>query len=238
MGFLDHSTNNIIIDAVLTDTGRSKLAKNDGSFSIVKFAFGDDEIDYTLIQKFGRTVGKEKIEKNTPVFEGQTTGNQAQKYKCVSLSNPALTIMPTLALTSTTDAIRLTSATGGGRAELTYEQQTQSGTTIDSELVDQSFLIGLDNRFLQLPASRGTPSVDNNNQAIYVVLRSGLNSSNGATLSITLSKKNITSTQYTVYSTTATTTAGTREILTVLTVTGLQSGIQKQLPVTITEATS
>ena len=121
MGFLDHSTNNIIIDAVLTDTGRRMLARNDGSFSIVKFAFGDDEIDYTLIQKFGRTVGKEKIEKNTPVFEAQTAGNQALKYKCVSLSNPALTIMPTLELTSTTETVRLTSATGRGRVTLGYE---------------------------------------------------------------------------------------------------------------------
>ena len=65
MGFLDHSTNNIIVDAVLTDTGRAFLARNDGSFSIVKFALGDDEVDYTIIEKFGRTVGKEKVEKNT-----------------------------------------------------------------------------------------------------------------------------------------------------------------------------
>ena len=71
MGYLDHSTNNIIVDAVLTDIGREFLARNDGSFSIVKFALGDDEVDYTMIQKFGRTVGKEKIEKNTPVFEAQ-----------------------------------------------------------------------------------------------------------------------------------------------------------------------
>ena len=62
MGFLDNSTNNIIVDAVLTDFGRELLARNDGSFSIVKFAFGDDEVDYTLIEKFGRTVGKQKIE--------------------------------------------------------------------------------------------------------------------------------------------------------------------------------
>jgi hypothetical protein len=64
MGYLDHSTNNIIVDAVLTDIGREFLARNDGSYSIVKFALGDDEVDYTRIQKFGRTVGKEKIEKN------------------------------------------------------------------------------------------------------------------------------------------------------------------------------
>ena len=53
MGYLDHSTNNIIVDAVLTDIGREFLARNDGSFSIVKFALGDDEVDYTMIQKFG-----------------------------------------------------------------------------------------------------------------------------------------------------------------------------------------
>ena len=49
MGFLDHSTNNIIIDAVLTDRGRELLAKNDGSFRVVRYAFADDECDYTII---------------------------------------------------------------------------------------------------------------------------------------------------------------------------------------------
>ena len=60
MGFLDHSTNNIIVDAVLTDLGRQSLAKNDGSFQIFQFALGDDEVDYGVIQQFGRTVGREK----------------------------------------------------------------------------------------------------------------------------------------------------------------------------------
>ena len=69
MGFLDHSTNNIIVDAVLTDVGRRALAKNDGSFQIFQFALGDDEIDYNIIEQYGRAVGKEKIEKNTPVLE-------------------------------------------------------------------------------------------------------------------------------------------------------------------------
>ena len=44
MGFLDNSTNNIIVDAVLTDLGREKLAAQ--QFDIAKFAFGDDEVDY------------------------------------------------------------------------------------------------------------------------------------------------------------------------------------------------
>lgn len=86
MGFLDHSTNNIIVDAVLTRKGREFLANNDGSFSIVKFALGDDEVDYSIIKQYGRTVGKEKIEKNTPILEGMTNGAHALKYRCLSLS--------------------------------------------------------------------------------------------------------------------------------------------------------
>ena len=73
MGFLDHSTNNIIVDAVLTDVGREKLAAATTAENfIASYAFADDEVDYTLIKKYGTIVGKEKIEKNTPVFEAST----------------------------------------------------------------------------------------------------------------------------------------------------------------------
>ena len=47
MGFQDNS-GDIILDVVLTDEGRKRLAKADGSFEIVKFACGDDEINYGL----------------------------------------------------------------------------------------------------------------------------------------------------------------------------------------------
>ena len=62
MGFLDNSTNNIIIDAVLTNKGRSALANNNGSFKIAFFSLADDEVDYSIIQQYGRTVGKEKMD--------------------------------------------------------------------------------------------------------------------------------------------------------------------------------
>ena len=47
MAFLEND-GDLIMDAVLTDTGRFRLAKGDGSFKINKFAFGDDEINYNL----------------------------------------------------------------------------------------------------------------------------------------------------------------------------------------------
>ncbi len=39
MGFLQND-GDIILDAVLTDTGRMRLAKGDGSFKISKFGLG------------------------------------------------------------------------------------------------------------------------------------------------------------------------------------------------------
>ena len=48
MAFLDNS-GDIILDAVLTDVGRKRMAK--GNFRITKFAIGDDEIDYGLYNK-------------------------------------------------------------------------------------------------------------------------------------------------------------------------------------------
>ena len=100
----------------LTDTGRAFLARNDGSFSIVKFAMGDDEVDYSTIQKYGRTVGKERIEKNTPVLEAETMGDFALKHRMISHSNPNLIRLPDLELEgqgSTTFSMARKGTTGG-----------------------------------------------------------------------------------------------------------------------------
>jgi len=48
MAFLDNS-GDIILDAVLTDVGRKRMAQ--GRFRVSKFALGDDEIDYSLYNK-------------------------------------------------------------------------------------------------------------------------------------------------------------------------------------------
>ena len=59
MGFLDHSTNNIIVDAVLTDMGRKYLSRQDGSFSISQFALGDDEYDDEPSYRVGLNISEE-----------------------------------------------------------------------------------------------------------------------------------------------------------------------------------
>jgi len=45
MAFLKND-GDIILDAVLTDLGRRRMAE--GNFRITKFGLGDDEIDYSL----------------------------------------------------------------------------------------------------------------------------------------------------------------------------------------------
>ncbi len=56
MAFLDNS-GDIILDAVLTDLGRERLSRGDGSFRITKFALGDDEIDYALYRNANSALG-------------------------------------------------------------------------------------------------------------------------------------------------------------------------------------
>jgi hypothetical protein len=46
--YLNHDSDTVIIDAVLTKRGRDLLSRGDGSFKITKFAVADDEVDYNL----------------------------------------------------------------------------------------------------------------------------------------------------------------------------------------------
>jgi hypothetical protein len=100
MAFLDNS-GDIILDAVLTDTGRLRLAKGDGSFKITQFAFGDDEINYSLYNK-SHPSGSAYYDLDilqSPVFEAFT--NNASSMKSLLLSNPnsQLLYLPSLVLT-------------------------------------------------------------------------------------------------------------------------------------------
>jgi len=236
MGFLDHSTSNIIIDAVLTDIGRQFLARNDGSFSIVKFALADDEVDYTVIKKYGRIVGKEKIEKNTPVFEAQTVAGLALKYRCVSISNPNLSKMSNMTITgegldsSGTSLTMTVSSTTSSRL-LTFTQGVIGENLVDVELRDQQFLVKVPNMFVQI-AGAAPDYVDVDNVAYYTLVRSpNTTSAGGSILTFTLALKSITDTQFSIYGTSTDKTI----IKTVASVTGLQSGTVKDFNITITK---
>jgi hypothetical protein len=233
MGFLQNDTNNIIVDAVLTDLGREFLARNDGSFSIVKFALGDDEVDYTIIQKFGRSVGKEKIEKNTPVFEAQTSDNLAQKFKLVSVSNPNLLRLPSLSLTGpnlTSNVLSLGRNTSKS-STMTLTQTIQNEDTIDVELRDQAFIIDVNNLFVQI--SGNTPdNINSRQQATYLLTRdAGETDTGGSNLTFTIQVKSITNSQFTTFGT----TQDKNTIKTFVKITGVQSGAVQEFQINISK---
>ena len=80
MGFLDHTTNSIVVDAVLTDTGRELLSRSNGGLQILSYAFADPEVDYSNLEKYGDIIGSEKIIKNTPIYEATTNSRIAAFY--------------------------------------------------------------------------------------------------------------------------------------------------------------
>ena len=236
MGYLDHSTNNIIVDAVLTDIGREFLARNDGSFSIVKFALGDDEVDYTMIEKFGRTVGKEKIEKNTPVFEAQTNANLALKYKAVSVSNPNLVRMPSVTFTSdgldsTGTLVTMTRTGSASSRSVTLTLIITGESLIDPELRDQAYIVKMANKFISLTGF--TPdTIDKDGVATYILLRaSGETAAGGSSITLPIAVRSITDTQYSVFGNSSDKTI----ITTVISVNGLQSGATKEFEVQISK---
>ena len=235
MGFLDNSTNNIIVDAVLTDLGRELLAQNDGSFSLVKFAFGDDEVDYGIIKKFGRTVGKEKIEKNTPVFEAQTNQNLALKNRLISISNPTLTKIPGVSLSGDgldDGTISFTRTGAGSTREIVLTQTVADENRIDPELRDQAFIVRLPYKFIQLDVPGGPDSIDADDVATYIEQRDGSMTAIGGTkLTLNLSVRSIADSVFTFFGD----SDNKSQISSTMTVTGINSGVTTELSIKISK---
>ena len=243
MGFLDHSTNNIIIDAVLTDTGRRLLADNQGRFEISFFSMGDDEVDYSIIRKFGRAVGKEKISKNTPVFEAQTRESQALKYRLLTLPDPTVAYIPRLnlvlegsdgQLVTLDNAVIAGSDTAANQKKLTFRQQMLGAPTtqVPAGIGDVTFTVLVPDRFIQIQNS--TPVSKDNAYAsklAYYELNGTTNTANGGgELEITLTTQSgMTSETFSIYGD----ADNSNTITTQISVIGTQSGIRKDVSVKV-----
>ena len=97
MAFLDNS-GDIILDAVLTDNGRKLLSKGDGSFKVAKFAFGDDEIDYSLFVNNTGSAYQDLSILQTPVLEAFTNNASSMKSTLLSIADENLLYLPMLKL--------------------------------------------------------------------------------------------------------------------------------------------
>ncbi len=93
MAFLDNS-GDIILDAVLTDAGRQRMAR--GEFKIVKFAFCDEEINYTTYNgnhASGSAFADLEI-MQTPILESFTNNTSLMKTKLISINRNNILYMP------------------------------------------------------------------------------------------------------------------------------------------------
>lgn len=92
----------VIVDFVLTDSGRSRLAKGDGSFKIAKFSLSDDEIDYSLYNK-SHASGSAYYDLNIlqlPVFEAWSNNSIEMNSRLICIPRNDLLYLPVLKLST------------------------------------------------------------------------------------------------------------------------------------------
>ena len=233
MGFLDHSTNNIIIDAVLTDTGSRLLADNQGKFRIAFFSLGDDEVDYSIIEKFGRAVGKEKIVKNTPVFEAQTKESIAVKNRLLTLPDPTITRMPTLNLITTSSPAFILGQTETQTVKV--EQQITGEQRIPDGMSDTSYTVQLPDRFLTVVGKLPVNVEPNTRIATYSLVGAAGGEKNASSLETTIRiQPGLDDTVFNIFG-----NAGNKNTITsVISIIGDQSGLRRDFTFTITRPTS
>lgn len=243
MGYLDHSTNSIILDAVLTDYGRQRLATANSAFNISSYSLGDDEVDYRIVKKYGRTVGKEKIEKNTPIFEALTNQSIALKHKLIGRENDGTAIstiyLPILKTDSSVNLEKTTNSSIAVKVDLYYNNTT--GTEVPADVIQTIYKIKVPDRFFKIDTPIGgtltTPDVaknlvnagDPNRIATYTFT---VASKSQTSISFTIKPQNIDNTMLSVYGKRIDSTSSKRQINSYITVIGERHGCTLDIPVT------
>jgi len=118
MGILDNS-GDIILDAVLTETGRKKMAA--GTFNIGWFSFGDDEINYGLYD-LNHASGSAYYDLEilqTPIMEATTAKSANINYGLATYNNQRLLYLPVM-LRNTRSALSDIGLSALPDGEITY----------------------------------------------------------------------------------------------------------------------
>ncbi len=232
MGFLDNS-GDIFIDAVLTDEGRERLARNDGTFAIVRWRPGDDEIDYRFWNALTGSDSKDLKILDTPVFEAFSNEGIALRYPLITIQNARLQFLPTMIAKPTTVALQEQTDSIGGGVDVTISQQLpRSQTILPAEIIDVNYQIELDNDLVFL--SNVTPiSITPFGRARYIVPGTGKTAAGGTECKFNVRVQTLTSEIFDILVGASATKP--RTIFTDLVVTGQQSGLNVNIQVSIQE---
>lgn len=231
---------------MLTDYGRQQLSIASSAFNVTQYSLADDEVDYRMIQRYGRAVGKEKIEKNTPIFEALTNPSIALKYMLVgretdgsalpSIYMPYLqNASPSLSFTTTTTKI-------SAKVDLYYNKST----AVPPSFIQTTYTIKVPDRFTFLngaggggtltsaDVARSTIDAGDPNRIAYYTFTAA---SGQTSISFDINMRGIDNATLSVYGK-RTGVGNTRVITAYITVMGDQHGPTIDIPFTYTAATT
>lgn len=218
MGFLNNSI--VIVDAILTDTGRQLLAANNGSFQITQFSLSDDGIDYSLYNPnhpSGSAYYGEAIE-NMPLQEAFPQANQMMKYKLTTLPR-GTSLLPVIDLGYSSiilkqgSSLSITPQTLNYLGGTTFETDGYSATISDIRLMSTFQGVGINTP--EATALNSSPTLGTSVSATVV----------GTTINLTATTVN-------------TLFGSNNQLYATLWVEGLDSGASIQIPITITQVNS
>lgn len=216
------SNTSVIVDAILTDTGRQLLAQNNGSFQITQFSLSDDEVDYTLYNPnhpSGSAFYGEAIE-NMPIIQAFPESQEIMKYKLITLPR-GTAALPVISIGYSSIVLKQ-----GASLSITPQTLNYLGATSTFEQSGYLATIG---------DVRTTSAF--NGVGINTTQATALNTTSTTTVGTNVSKT-VIGTTINITGTTVNTLFGNNTILyTTLTVIGRDSGARLFVPVQITKVT-
>lgn len=234
MAFIDRS-GDTIVDAVVTDIGREKIARNDGSFKIVGYVFADDEIDYSL---FNSTTGSAFMDEEileTPLFEANVNEAINISYPLMTITNPNLKYLPSLAADNSGVSIGEEKGLSAGSTVRFYQSTNQNAKIVPVEIQDSSFKVELIHELLQIE-NDAPLDITPYGTAIYILQRDAalIQSSQGSQVTFKIRPQSLSSTTWSTYGVSG--SAGAKRTLqTKVKTTGIQSGLSSEITITIQE---
>lgn len=214
------SNTSVVVDAILTNTGRQLLSQNDGSFQITQFSLSDDEVDYTLYNPnhpSGSAFYGEAIQ-NMPIIQAFPQSQEIMKYKLITLPRgtaalpvisigySSITLAQGASLSITPQTLNYLGATS------TFEQDGYTATIGDVRVTSAFNGVGINTTNATALNATGTATVGTNVSKTVI----------GTTINIT--------------GTTVNTLFGSNTTLyTTLTVVGNDSGARLFVPLQITK---
>jgi hypothetical protein len=233
MGFQDNS-GDIFLDAVLTDEGRERLARNDGSFAVVRWRPADDEIDYRFWNELTGSDSKDRKILDTPIFEAFTNEIIALRYPLITIKNARLQYMPKMTAKPTTVALKeQTDSVGGGVDVIVSQDVSRSQTILPPEVIDNNYQVEVDNDLIFVTGEQPV-SVTPFGTGRYMIPSSGRTQAGGTECKFNIRVQTLTSEIFDILCGVAT-PGVPRTINTNILVTGQQSGMNIKIPVTISE---